>query len=213
MARLWANFPPRGSSDGDRLVALETIWGELSRSTWLTDAVWADGVSLMLRGHATYMPTIRQMLEACIEAEREIDKAAGTDEASMAIGRVDATRLLATVKDAPEAVSPMAAAIRSGVWDRTTARTIAWGRLRQERYDQLVTEAERALPVDLPYRKRREIARTRAGYGFADYQPEVTDDHIAEILHEMAQPRPKERGGIPPLRGTLEAAMAARIEG
>ena len=76
-----------------------------------------------------------------------------------------------------------------------------------------MTEAERALPVDLPYRKRREIARTRAGYGFADYQPEVTDDHIAEILHEMAQPRPKEKGGLPPLRGTLEAAMAARIEG
>lgn len=211
MARLWANFPPRGNSDAERLVALETIWEELSRSTWLTDAVWRDGVSLLLRSHGTFMPTIRQMLEACIEAERELDKRAGTDPASVAISEAGATRLLGDIRSAPDDVSPLAASIRSGVWDRTTARTIAWGRKRQARYDELVTEAERALPVDIPYRKRRELARVRAGYAFANYQPEVSDDDIAQILHEMARTRASERAAVPPLRGTLEAALAARL--
>ena len=75
MARLWVSFPSRTLTDDERVVLVDTMWREVSRTTWLDDATWDEAVSACLR-HYTWLPTLRQLLEACVDIDRERDRKA-----------------------------------------------------------------------------------------------------------------------------------------
>lgn len=200
MARLWANFPNRMTNENDKVVVIETVWTEITRGGWIDDGIWNDAVTALLRSSLTWMPTIRQMLEACAEADRQRERAEGRD---------DATAVLAALSGPAAPNSSLYACIASGSWDRTFARVIAANQQRSQFYEAEWRRYCAEYPLSLPYRVRKSMAMTRAGYALRDFMPHVEAEDIDDVLRRMATvPAGKQVDGIPSLRGPLEAALS-----
>lgn len=200
MARLWANFPNRMTNETDKVVVIETVWTEITRGEWIDDGIWNNAVTALLRSSLTWMPTIRQMLEACAEADRNRERAEGRDDASV---------VLAALSGPVSPNSTLHACIASGSWDRTFARVIAGNQQRSAFYQAEWKRTVAEYPLTLPYRVRKSMGMTRAGFALRDFQPHVTAEDIDDVLRRMAAvPAGKQVDGIPGLRGPLEAALS-----
>ncbi len=188
------------TNETDKVVVIETVWTEITRGEWIDDGIWNNAVTALLRSSLTWMPTIRQMLEACAEADRRREQVEGRD---------DASNVLAAVTGPPAPNTTLHACIASGLWDRTSARVIAANQQRTAFYEAEVRRLVAEYPLSLPYRARKAMAMTRAGYALRDFQPHVTPEDIDYVLRQMSNiPVSKHVNGIPGLRGPLEAALS-----
>ena len=187
------------TNETDKVVVIETVWTEITRGEWIDDGIWNDAVTALLRSSLTWMPTIRQMLEACAEADRNRERAEGRDDASV---------VLAALSGPVSPNSTLHACIASGSWDRTFARVIAANQQRSAFYEAEWKRYVAEYPLSLPYRVRKSMAFTRAGYALNDFQPHVTALDIDDVLRRMANvPAGKQIDGIPALRGPLQEAL------
>ena len=207
MARLWVSFPSRTLTDDERVVLVDTVWREIARTTWLDDATWDQAVSACLR-HYTWLPTVRQLLEACVDIDRERDRKAATEEATAEHAR-NAVQML---HDAQHDALPAAyyRCIASGVWDRSTARQ-GWRNLhRNAVYEQARAAAFHACPLETPMTVRKRLARAAGerAISLVPLRPPVTDADIDGMLHRMAAVTVP-TGGVWPLRGDLDNALRA----
>jgi len=210
MARLWVSFPSRTLTDDERVVLVDTMWREVSRTTWLDDATWDEAVSACLR-HYTWLPTLRQLLEACVDIDRERDRKAAAEEVTAEHAR-DALRLL---DNAQHTARPAAyyRCIDSGVWDRSVARQ-TWRNLRRNAvYDAAYAAAFHGCPLETPMKVRKRLARSAGEQAIAHVpiRPAVTNADIDETLHRMAAVT-SPTGGVWPLRGNLEDALRAELD-
>lgn len=210
MARLWVSFPSRTLTDDERVVLVDTMWREVTRTTWLDDVTWDQAVAACLR-HYSWLPTLRQLLEACVDIDRGRDRKAATEEATAEHAR-EARRML---DDAQHTARPAAyyRCIDSGVWDRSVARQTVRNLHRNAAYDAAHATAFHACPLDTPMTVRKRMARS-AGEDAISRVPlrlPVTDADINGTLHRMAAVTAP-TGGVWPLRGNLEDALRAALD-
>lgn len=210
MARLWVSFPSRTLTDDERVVLVDTMWREVSRTAWLDDGTWDEAVSFCLR-HYTWLPTLRQLLEACVDIDRERDRKAANEEASAEHAR----QALQMLEDRRRDDLPAAyyRCINSGHWDRSVARQTWRNLYRNAAYDQAHAAAFHACPLETPMTARKLIARTAGERAIAGVpiRPSVTDADIDAMLHRMAATSTP-TGGVWPLRGNLEDALGAVLD-
>lgn len=207
MARLWVSFPSRTLTDDERVVLVDTMWREITRTTWLDDVTWEQAVSACLR-HYTWLPTLRQLLEACVDIDRERDRKASADEATAEHAR-NAVQML---HDAQHTAlpAPYYRCIDSGVWDRSTARQV-WRNLhRNAVYEQARAAAFHDCPLETPMTVRKRLARAAGerAISLVPLRPPVTDADIDGMLHRMAAVTVP-TDGVLPLRGNLASALRA----
>lgn len=210
MARLWVSFPSRNLTDEERVVLVDTVWREVARTTWLDDVTWDQAVSACLR-HYTWLPTVRQLLEACVDIDRERDRKAATEEVTAEHAR-NAVQML---HDAQHDALPSAyhRCIASGVWDRSMARQ-GWRNLhRNAVYEQARAAAFQDCPLETSMTVRKRLARSAGQYAIAGVplRPPVTDADINAMLHRMAAVTVP-TDGVWPLRGNLEDALGAVLD-
>lgn len=208
MARLWVAFPTRNQSDDDRVVLVDTTWREVGTCEWVDEAVWDGAVSLCLRHH-TWLPTIRQLLEACMEVSREQDRRDERAEATAA----EAATTLRALDDGGTALPAFHRALASGTWDRAVARTT----VRLQRRNAVHADAYRAefgaQSLETPLRLRKERARTAAERAISQVplRSVVTEQEVDDMLWRMSRTS-SVMEGVWPLRGPLAAALAVRLD-
>lgn len=213
MARLWVAFPSRNLTDDDRLVLVDTVWREVSRATWVDDATWDGAVSRCLR-HFTWLPTVRQLIEACVDVDRERCRQVALAEQLTAN---EAARVLQTFSGHGGAANDPPAsfkrAVTSGVWDRAIARQTARNLRRNLAYDEAHGAAFAACSTNTPLPARRAFARAAGQRALAlmTTHPHVTDAEVDSVLYRMAA-LTVPTGGVWPLRGPLDAALTAVLD-
>ena len=121
MNRLWANFPSRAASEADKVIALQTYWGELGEREWITNAVWERAIKAMLNSQHEWFPTVRQIVTWCVDADRDLDRE--QQRADEAASRPDITAVITggVGADTLPETNTLRAAVAKGIWDRSWA--------------------------------------------------------------------------------------------
>ena len=148
MNRLWANFPARGNSEADKIVALETYWTEISKWEWIEDVVWKQAISSILVSDQVFFPTIKQLLTWTMEADKENDKRILKREEQGLIADAVVAEAI-NGGEIPELLNTLQSFVDSGGWDRHWAFSVVSRRLQcVPTVDQIDEELHRLFERD-----------------------------------------------------------------
>ena len=121
MNRLWANFPSRAASEADKVIALQTYWGELGEREWITNTVWERAIKAMLNSQHEWFPTVRQIVTWCADADRDLDREQQRADEAASWPDITAVITGAVGIDTLPETNTLRAAVAKGIWDRSWA--------------------------------------------------------------------------------------------
>ena len=200
-ARLLVAYPTRQANDHDKVLMIDTYWHQVSRCHWLTEPVLARGIEIALR-LSEFMPTVKLLLDYCVEAERQLTPVEVVDEPVALLP--DAVPTWFSDADA-ELAAPngLRKAIDNGCWDRGTAYGKTWMAKRKEQIEAIRSRYRQ----QLGHRAVRDkfLVIEASSLEASRLETVVERDDIDATLRQMATiPRGQEGA----LRGTLEAALS-----